>query len=248
MFLISTSFFQADQLFDFTTSEFRCTFCGNLVEEDISALPKKDSRLLLAKFNEQLQPLYDLLREVEEIKLAPECLEPEPVDIDTIRGLNKQQSKLDQAGNHEQWSGEATRNQGFAVEETRVDVTIGDENTTDVVKIKDRPIWMTESTVINTEHTSDLTDSILQKAAQTSTQVNIGSMTTSTSGRGKKETEDIMAVLLQHERQSKNNNLSSAFRGLGGNTGHSSDSSDEERNNHHVDMRKSIYGTFCIFA
>lgn len=52
----------------------------------MSALPKKDSRLLLAKFNEQLQPLYDLLREVEGIKLAPEILEPEPVDIDTIRG------------------------------------------------------------------------------------------------------------------------------------------------------------------
>lgn len=77
---------EADQLFDFHTGEFRCTFCGSAVEEDMSALPKKDSRLLLAKFNEQLQPLYDLLRDVENIKLAPECLEPEPVDIDTIRG------------------------------------------------------------------------------------------------------------------------------------------------------------------
>lgn len=52
----------------------------------MSALPKKDSRLLLAKFNEQLQPLYDLLREVEDIKLSPECLEPEPTDLDSIRG------------------------------------------------------------------------------------------------------------------------------------------------------------------
>lgn len=49
-------------------------------------MPKKDSRLLLAKFNEQLQPLYDLLREVEDIKLSPECLEPEPTDLDSIRG------------------------------------------------------------------------------------------------------------------------------------------------------------------
>lgn len=79
---------EADQLFDFTTGEFRCTFCGSTVEEDSSALPKKDSRLLLAKFNEQLQPLYDLLRQVEDIKLAPEILEPEPVDIDTIRGYD----------------------------------------------------------------------------------------------------------------------------------------------------------------
>lgn len=63
---------EADQLFDFATSEFRCTFCKEVVEEDQSALPKKDSRLLLAKFNEQLEPLYVLLREVEGIKLAPE--------------------------------------------------------------------------------------------------------------------------------------------------------------------------------
>lgn len=69
-----------------TTGEFRCTYCREVVEEDQSALPKKDSRLLLAKFNEQLEPLYILLREVEGIKLAPEILEPEPVDINTIRG------------------------------------------------------------------------------------------------------------------------------------------------------------------
>lgn len=68
------------------TQEFRCTFCNQVVEEDQSALPKKDSRLLLAKFNEQLETLYILLREVEGIKLAPEILEPEPVDINTIRG------------------------------------------------------------------------------------------------------------------------------------------------------------------
>lgn len=54
----------------------------------MSALPKKDSRLLLAKFNDQLQPLYDLLREVEDIKLSPECLEPEPTDLDSIRGYD----------------------------------------------------------------------------------------------------------------------------------------------------------------
>jgi len=69
-----------------TTGEFHCTYCGQVVEEDQSALPKKDSRLLLAKFNEQLEPLFVLLRQVEGIKLAPEVLEPEPVDINTIRG------------------------------------------------------------------------------------------------------------------------------------------------------------------
>ena len=35
-------------------------------------MPKKDSRLLLAKFNDQMEKLYELLRAVEDIRLAPE--------------------------------------------------------------------------------------------------------------------------------------------------------------------------------
>lgn len=83
---VSSMSLKADQLYDFESGDFKCTFCREIVTEDESALPKKDSRLLLAKFNEQLEPLYILLREVEGIKLAPEILEPEPVDINTIRG------------------------------------------------------------------------------------------------------------------------------------------------------------------
>lgn len=157
-----------------TTGEFRCTYCREVVEEDQSALPKKDSRLLLAKFNEQLEPLYILLREVEGIKLAPEILEPEPVDINTIKGYGfliklliiwsyilliflllsidtRKPSSLRAPG--EQWSGEATRSSGFMVEDTRVDVTIGDDSIDDNVtnRRKERPIWMMESTVINTD-------------------------------------------------------------------------------------------------
>lgn len=157
------------------TGEFRCTYCREIVEEDQSALPKKDSRLLLAKFNEQLEPLYILLREVEGIKLAPEILEPEPVDINTIRGYvflkvrlciknvyfvkmiifnsidTRKPSSL--RAPNEQWSGEATRMSGFMVEDTRVDVTIGDESPDDNATNhrKERPIWMMESTVINSD-------------------------------------------------------------------------------------------------
>lgn len=53
----------------------------------------------------------------------------------------------------EQWSGEATRMSGFMVEDTRVDVTIGDESPDDNASNhrKERPIWMMESTVINSD-------------------------------------------------------------------------------------------------
>lgn len=51
----------------------------------------------------------------------------------------------------DQWSGDSSRDQGFRVEESRVDVTIGDEtNDGNAASIrKEAPIWMTESTILN---------------------------------------------------------------------------------------------------
>ncbi|CAK1604124.1 unnamed protein product [Parnassius mnemosyne] len=208
---------EADQLYDMMTQEFRCTFCSQVVEEDQSALPKKDSRLLLAKFNEQLETLYILLREVEGIKLAPEILEPEPVDINTIRGLTMKQPANRGAG--EQWSGDATRHQGLAVEETRVDVTIGESDVADPTQRKERPVWMVESTVLANDQSDSVhsSDMALEKAA---------SNASNTKGAGKEKNDDIMSVLLAHEKQNtQGNNVSNALKGIDPD---SSDSSDNE--------------------
>lgn len=51
----------------------------------------------------------------------------------------------------EHWSGEASRGGGFAVQEARVDVTIGEEENTAEVAKKERPVWMVESTVISND-------------------------------------------------------------------------------------------------
>lgn len=203
---------EADQLFDYMTGEFRCTYCREVVEEDSSALPKKDSRLLLAKFNEQLEPLYILLREVEGIKLAPEVLEPEPVDISTIRGIDK---KLLPSSGLE-WSGEATRNAGFAVEETRVDITIGEESSNAaVINHKEAPIWMTESTVISNITQEDSKVGTLEDTEESKSQV--------------AKNDDIMSVLLAHEKR-PTNQMSSAIKGIGQNDSDSeSDASKEEK-------------------
>lgn len=60
---------------------FRCTYCNAEVEEDASALPKHDARTLLAKFNEQIEPIFVLLRETEDIVLPYDLLEPQPTEI-----------------------------------------------------------------------------------------------------------------------------------------------------------------------
>ncbi|CAI9533079.1 unnamed protein product [Staurois parvus] len=72
---------EVNQLFDPFTELFRCTYCNQEVEEDFSSLPKRDARTLLAKFNEQIEPIFLLLRETEDIVLPSELLEPQPTEI-----------------------------------------------------------------------------------------------------------------------------------------------------------------------
>ncbi|XP_014276470.1 general transcription factor IIE subunit 1 [Halyomorpha halys] len=180
---------EADQLFDPMTGEFRCTYCREIVEEDLSALPKKDSRMQLARFNSQLEPLYELLRQVEGIRLAPEVLEPEPVDINTIRGLDTKRFGI--GNKSELWSGEATRSQGFVVEETRVDVTIGEKDVQpDNAVRKDQPVWMVESTVIT--HEDPQTEALVGASAE---------VEKATTTSNPKNSDDIMSVLLAHEKR-----------------------------------------------
>lgn len=64
-----------------------------MVEEDEAAGPQKDSRQLLAKFNTQMEKLYDLLRAVENIQLAPVVLEPEPEELGSGTKSNRNQGK-----------------------------------------------------------------------------------------------------------------------------------------------------------
>lgn len=109
-------------------------------------MPKKDSRLLLAKFNDQMERLYELLRIVEDIRLAPEVLEPDPVDI--VNNVVGEKKNGPQSGNMDdgKWSGEASRGGGFGTEDQRVNITFGEEQQKEKVK-KEVPTWITESTV-----------------------------------------------------------------------------------------------------
>lgn len=137
---------EADMLFDFVTQEFKCTYCASTVEEDESAMPKKDSRLLLAKFNDQMEKLYELLRIVEDIRLSPEVLEPDPVDIMSNAVGEKKNGPQSGDMNDGKWSGESSRGGGFRMEDQQVNITFGEEAQKEKVK-KEVPTWITESTV-----------------------------------------------------------------------------------------------------
>lgn len=147
-----------NHLLSLETGDMHCTICHGEVEEDATAGPKSDSRIMVAKFNEQMEPLYKLLKEVEDVKLAPSLLEPEPTDISHLQ--RDASGNLRNKGAGDNWSGEASRSGGLRVDEQRVDITIGDSATTKKVEVrKEQPVWMTQSTVINETTTVDSNDS-----------------------------------------------------------------------------------------
>lgn len=153
----------------------------------------------------------------------------------------------------EQWSGEATRMSGFAVEDTRVDVTIGDESPDDntVNHRKETPIWMTESTILNPDGSQvhlplsyisfidplylfcelflflNLWNYLTQLDVNTQESIldKAAATATNTSTTNNKQGEDIMSVLLAHEKKGGTNSTAAIKAAL---PQESSDSSDNE--------------------
>jgi transcription initiation factor TFIIE subunit alpha len=64
-----------------TTGLLRCTYCQAEVIEEAATQAGNDTRSTMAKFNEQIEPIYALLRKVEDIRLSADILEPEPLEF-----------------------------------------------------------------------------------------------------------------------------------------------------------------------
>ncbi|XP_040278767.1 general transcription factor IIE subunit 1 [Bufo bufo] len=144
---------EANQLFDPMTGTFRCTFCQTEVEEDESAMPKKDARTLVARFNEQIEPIYALLRETEDINLAYEILEPEPTDIPALRQSKERAAAAALGAASGPQKGAWSKGPSYEDMYTQ-DVVISMEEQEDLQRaltegkpVKERPIWLRESTV-----------------------------------------------------------------------------------------------------
>lgn len=206
---------EADQLFDMQTGEFKCTFCGAVVEEDEAAMPKKDSRLLLAKFNDHMERLYELLRVVEDIKLAPEVLEPDPVEITNSKSAqDRRNGPASGDPNDGNWTGERSRGGGFRTDDQQVNITFGDKETNKVAK-KEVPIWISESTVEMAKDT----------AAEDAVAAMGPSMSMVTEETAIAEPDDeITNLLLRHERTNK---VQAVIPGHGGDDSDSDNKSDD---------------------
>ena len=63
-----------------TTGLLCCTYCQAEVVEEAATKAGSDNRSTMAKFNEEIEPIYVLLRKVEDVRLSAELLEPEPLE------------------------------------------------------------------------------------------------------------------------------------------------------------------------
>ncbi len=197
---------------NFTTGDMKCNHCGAPVEEDESAGPQSDSRQVLAKFNEQMEVLFKMLQSVENIKLDPSLLDPEPVEFSDDKGV-KQNSLAVKPKDVGKWSGEATRNFGLSATDQEIKIDFGDDSKKDKDVPKDVPIWITESTV---EGTQGLTN----YAGDSNTFGNDNE--DSRASNSKDDDDEITRLLLQHEK--KNSATEAATSSLGARNAPESDS------------------------
>ncbi|KAG8430805.1 hypothetical protein GDO86_019974 [Hymenochirus boettgeri] len=190
---------EANQLFDFMTGTFRCTFCQTEVEEDESAMPKKDARTLVARFNDQIEPLYKMLRETEDINLAYEILEPEPTEIPALRQKKEAATPAPSASGplREGWSSKGPSYEDMYTQ----DVVISMEEQDDLQRaaaegktVKERPIWLRESTVQGAyAESADIKDGGIDPDPFQNREEN---------GPMADENEEVMQALLIHEKKS----------------------------------------------
>nr|XP_019821142.1 PREDICTED: general transcription factor IIE subunit 1 [Bos indicus] len=201
---------EANQLFDPMTGTFRCTFCQTEVEEDESAMPKKDARTLLARFNEQIEPIYALLRETEDVNLAYEILEPEPTEIPALkqsktgrwigyRGMprrpklrvdeeitNKSVGKNDVQSSPEKYG---ARESVDMEKNTAKDM---EKDIGEVLSKQLRPIWLRESTVQGAYNSEEMKEG----------GIDIDSFQEHEEGHaGPDDNEEVMRALLIHEKK-----------------------------------------------
>nr|XP_046920038.1 LOW QUALITY PROTEIN: general transcription factor IIE subunit 1-like [Dermatophagoides farinae] len=181
---------EVDMLLD-SSGELRCTHCGSEVCEDPNHLPKADSRKMLAKFNETMEPLYMLLKEIEDIRLTAELLDP---DIDSR--IEQPQQNYDGTFSTGKWSDKNKGLFGHAMANmnhfnVKIDDTDSSNNSQNQPK-KEQPIWMMESTISGAANSMGI-----ENGGKMNKMVNGNAMNTSANTRPLIDTIDLPSSLIE---------------------------------------------------
>nr|KAF6477618.1 general transcription factor IIE subunit 1 [Molossus molossus] len=189
-------------------------------------MPKKDARTLLARFNEQIEPIYALLRETEDVNLAYEILEPEPTEIPALKQSKDRAATTagaaGLAGGHHR---EAWATKGPFYEDLYTqNVVINMDDQEDLHRAslegksaKERPIWLRESTVQGAYSSEEMKEGIDIDAFQDREE-----------GRaGLDDNEEVMRALLIHEKKTPSATTGSVGAAAPVTTANGSDSESE---------------------
>ncbi|CAI5448566.1 unnamed protein product [Caenorhabditis angaria] len=89
-------------ILDFATGRLTCWRCQGEVQVDESLAPSQLTRTAVARFNEQMTPLFSRIQELNGVQLAPHLLEPDItkyLEDDRARELQLQQQSMDFTSN-----------------------------------------------------------------------------------------------------------------------------------------------------
>ena len=182
---------------DVETCQLKCTMCEGLVEEDSAGIKQNNtSRTSLARFNEQMEPIFRLLRECEDMNLAPAILEPEPQPAQLAGGSHASCS-TGHRGSKPSGANDGSGGSDVSGLGIKVDIK-GDEDDegarTNKPRAKETPTWMRQSTVLPASGNPS--------EAAASAQTHHGESTHKKPGGSGKD-DEILAELLVHESVNK---------------------------------------------
>jgi len=133
---------EVNKLLNVQTGLLNCTFCREEVVEEKDSLNSQDIRTSLARFNEQTEQLYKLLKDVQELNFSADILEPKPSEVN----LPSVKLGARTTGRGEKWSKKSDTDSMYS---QSFIVNIGDDATKEALKRKSKemPVWITNSTV-----------------------------------------------------------------------------------------------------
>ncbi|VDD92309.1 unnamed protein product [Enterobius vermicularis] len=129
---------EMDKIFDPVTQELRCWRCQHIVEPDETAGPTDETRSSLARFNEQMAPLYSMIQGLDGIRLAQHLLEP-PLKVVENNTTEASDKKVLQVGEVAFKGHNVSRSSLY---QNGITVSIEGENTTPQVEEKKVVPWL----------------------------------------------------------------------------------------------------------
>lgn len=135
------------QLLDPMMGTLNCIFCKSEVREEKDTANSQDIRTSQARFNEQTEVLYKLLKDVEGINLAEELLEPKPAALNLNNLPGKTGTKSATRNRTEpNWSTKPDSRYGY-VQNITINMSDEKKNVNNGKTTKEQPSWLVNSTV-----------------------------------------------------------------------------------------------------